>query len=974
MKPEIIEAIARVTAADIDGKKIAAGTAFLVTERHLLTAYHVIGDRKAAARTEGRQALYPVLSISFEERGQYNLAGQVLKGCFDFVEDWALIELRDAVREVKPVTLGTIGASEVSDGNASLKFESWGYPTIDDPNGSALIIDGRVQGVTPYQNAKVYQLYSDNAAAGKASLFYGYSGAPCVVDGAVVGIIRSNLPDKSDGNQKATSIGAGVLYACPVSSRTLQDRCGTYLPALDPIRGLPGLPRQHLPNEPFRYLHWYGAEHAEVFFGRNRKIRDLFLQLMAADAPPVVLMYGTSGVGKSSLLEAGLLPRLSWNYEVRVQRRETFKSLAQTFEDQFSSAQAAGASNGKTPLVVLDQIEEIFADPRVDGNVELRSLAERINGILEQSTCCPRILIGFRSEWLANVRARFKEVKVSFGEFYLERLTKDEVAEVVEGIASTDRLRAFYAMGVDPDLPTRVADDLLSDPKSPISPLLSIILTRLWDEAKEKLPQDQRLNREAYDVQMRNKLDLDRFLTEQISAVATSRPEDVKSGLVNDVLYRHTTDFGTAKELSWKEVGETYSHLVEKRGASELQTLMTVLASHSLLHTAESKDDSSGTQLQNTRLAHDTLALPVRRSYSKSDFVGQRAARRLASGVEDWQPSNPDSGTLDAPSLKLIEQGLPGTRAPTQTENAYIKASIEACKTARNRAVLIGALVAVLGVFSIGAPVAWWKQDWIMAQAYWIVHVHARDDNTLKSGEEFIECSHCPRMIVVPSGRIQIGSSIVSTPEQQKEQPAANVDFEKPFAVGRFEVTLEEWRACAALNRCQSGPADGQDRGKWPVTNISWNDAQNYVNWLSQITNRKYRLLSEAEWEYAARADNSAHFFFGPDEKELGQYAWFGGGLEQTDTHEVGKKKANKFGLFDVYGNAAEWVEDCFRDNYGDGPQRLAWKSDDCSSHVVRGGSYVDRARRLRSAARDWSKESAPTIGLRVGRSIEPRP
>src|SRR5216683_6696664 len=131
---------------------------------------------------------------------------------------------------------------------------------------------------------------------------------------------------------------AGKLYSCPIATATLQERCQPYLPSLDPIRGLPGLPHKDLPKEPFRYLRWYGAEHAEVFFGRNRNVRILHEWITSEDTRGVMLIYGASGVGKSSLLEAGLLPRLSWNYVVRAQRREAGKTLVQCLNDQLRLA------------------------------------------------------------------------------------------------------------------------------------------------------------------------------------------------------------------------------------------------------------------------------------------------------------------------------------------------------------------------------------------------------------------------------------------------------------------------------------------------------------------------------------------------------------------------------------------------------------------------------------------------------------
>ena len=537
MTPRVKAAIGRLRATRGDGGEVT-GTAFLVAERYLLTAFHVVGDRAATVASQA-PVCYPTLRFNpgTNDAGQSVL---LVPGCWDAVDDWALLELSAPLQGVFPIPMAEVSERELkhlSQGR-SIGFESWGFPTVARMSGSGITIDGRVQNRDfQYQDAWAYELYSDQAAAALGDPFNGLSGAPCLIDGAVVGIIRSNLVAESAQSGQPVHIVAGKLYACPIATGTLQARCAPYLPSLDPIRGLPGLPRQPLPFKPFQYLRWYGAANAEVFFGRNRKVRELYFKVTDEGTAPVVLVYGASGVGKSSLLEAGLLPRLSWNHEVHVQRREAGKTLGQSFDACMTAARASG----KPIVILLDQIEEVFTEPTVDGNAELAALSERIKLVLTHAELPLRIMLGFRSEWLANVRRRLAEAGVPVSEFYLERLAGNEIEEVVRGVESTERLQQFYGVAVDEGLPRRVADDLLADPQSPVSPMLSIILTRLWDEAKNHRAGDQRLSQAVYDERMRSKLDLNQFLTEQIGEVAATRDEDVRSGLVNDVLYRHTT-------------------------------------------------------------------------------------------------------------------------------------------------------------------------------------------------------------------------------------------------------------------------------------------------------------------------------------------------------------------------------------------------------------------------------------------------
>jgi hypothetical protein len=564
-----------------------------------------------------------------------------------------------------------------------LEFESWGFPTLARMSGTGITISGWVQDSdTEYQNAWAYQLYSENAAAAFGDPLNGLSGAPCIIDGAAVGIIRSNLVDPTQPEERA-HIAAGILYACPLATETLQERCAAYLPSLDPIRGLPGLPRQELPLEPFRYLHWYGTEHAEVFFGRNRKIRELYDKLTKENVPPLVLVYGASGVGKSSLLEAGLLPRLRLNNHVLVRRRHASASLDETLHQLLEVAIVRRRASDKPIIIFLDQIEEALTDPRLDGKVQLNTLSNRIKTIFADTKhVSTRIVLGFRSEWLAHVRSCITDAAVQYSELYLERLDREEIQEVVRGVASTSRLRTWYDMQVDKGLPANIADDLLRDPHSPISPVLSIILTRLWEDAKRQPAGAQRLSKQTYDVYMRNKVNLRTFLHGQIAVVAKERPADESSGLINDLLYRHTTDQSTAKAMPWQELHAMYSHLEPTADSQSpyLLGLIDALGRHALLYQIERKNvtnEQAGDELNPViRLAHDTLAPLVRSLYETSIKPGQRAERILRGRVQDWDPKRPTEALIEPGDLTIVESGLAGMRKLTDTERHLLDASM----------------------------------------------------------------------------------------------------------------------------------------------------------------------------------------------------------------------------------------------------------------------------------------------------------
>jgi formylglycine-generating enzyme required for sulfatase activity len=180
-----------------------------------------------------------------------------------------------------------------------------------------------------------------------------------------------------------------------------------------------------------------------------------------------------------------------------------------------------------------------------------------------------------------------------------------------------------------------------------------------------------------------------------------------------------------------------------------------------------------------------------------------------------------------------------------------------------------------------------------------------------------------------------------------EERPLHEVTIEEPFAVAKFALTFDEWDACAAQGGCRWDVNDHSwRRGRRPVIDVSWDDAQTYVKWLSRITGKPYRLLSDAEYEYAARAGGKTKYPWGDDIKLNSEaMANCDGCGSQWDgrkqTAPVGSFPANAFGLYDMAGNAFEWTEDCWNRNYQRAPaDNSPWAKGDCSLRVVRGGSW----------------------------------
>jgi formylglycine-generating enzyme required for sulfatase activity len=230
----------------------------------------------------------------------------------------------------------------------------------------------------------------------------------------------------------------------------------------------------------------------------------------------------------------------------------------------------------------------------------------------------------------------------------------------------------------------------------------------------------------------------------------------------------------------------------------------------------------------------------------------------------------------------------------------------------------------------------------------WALSIDDTGGKTAKPGDVLRDCADCPELVVIPRGRFEMGSN-----EFSFEKPVHWVRIARPFAIGRWEISVDQWEKCVAAGKCMQRAASG-DRGSraTAVTNISWSDAKAYVAWLSQETGRKYRLPTEAEWEYAARAGSRTPYWWGRSlDARFARCRECGRGGEKAAP--PGNYFANPFGLFDTAGNAAEWVEDCWNDNYRKAPQDgSAWTSGECRQRVLRGGAFDSPARYLRSASR----------------------
>jgi formylglycine-generating enzyme required for sulfatase activity/class 3 adenylate cyclase len=204
-------------------------------------------------------------------------------------------------------------------------------------------------------------------------------------------------------------------------------------------------------------------------------------------------------------------------------------------------------------------------------------------------------------------------------------------------------------------------------------------------------------------------------------------------------------------------------------------------------------------------------------------------------------------------------------------------------------------------------------------------------------------------MIALPGGSFMMGSG-----EDPSERPAHKVTV-APFSIGKYPVTVKEWRQCVAARACADVSAPSSDESA-PISNLSWNDAIQFTSWLSRVSGKNYRLPTEAEWEYAARGGTSTKFWWGNEYRPGMAYCRGCGTAAYDPRHAipVGSFRANPFGLYDMGGEASEWVSDCWHDDYRGAPSNgSSWATDECSSHVLRGGSWQNDPSYLSVSSRD---------------------
>jgi formylglycine-generating enzyme required for sulfatase activity len=378
----------------------------------------------------------------------------------------------------------------------------------------------------------------------------------------------------------------------------------------------------------------------------------------------------------------------------------------------------------------------------------------------------------------------------------------------------------------------------------------------------------------------------------------------------------------------------------------------------------------------------------------QTDIGWIRRHTEFGEAARHWTEGGRASGLLlRPPVLDQAEAWMAfqpsGAPSPTGETKVFIAASRKAEVAARRRSRILNVALYTMLLGIILGLVGWINQSFIAGEWTWYTSVRPflaanvwpyvlkpAAEAALKPGESFRECAatspgkdYCPDMIVLPAGSFWMGSR--PSENQPLEQPQHKVKIAKPFAVSKYELTFDEWDTCATYGDCAKDTSDGTwGRGQRPVINVTWDEAQTYVKWLSKITGKSYRLLSEAEYEYAARAGKETTYPWGndlkPDGKAMANCADCGSKWDNKQTAPVGSFDPNGFGLYDMVGNVSAWTQDCGHNNYNGAPtDGSAWlMGGNCDGHIIRSASWYLPPDDVRSAFRDGGSATARGVGL----------
>jgi formylglycine-generating enzyme required for sulfatase activity len=781
-------------------------------------------------------------------------------------------------------------------------------------------------------------------------------------------------------------------------------------------------------TSPYRGLEAMEERDSDYFFGRSRETVDIVSALAGVpDRLPVLI--GNSGVGKSSLARAGVLAALkrqAWPEEARApnqwptafhdSRRWCFlslkpgtdplKALVDAFLDTWEFAttdpERVKHQRGWIELLLdgkavlpdlieatgrrrkeLDQPEPPGFFLYVDQGEELYVRAEehqrrRFSELLAQAVADPRLraIMSMRSDFLGHLQNDEPLFRARY-QIDVPPLREAELREIVSRPAQLLAAR-FETESLVDIITRRTAEDSIKDVGA--LPLLSYTLDDMWTQMAARRDGTLRLPAESFE--------LGGVLVDRADKFIASHPGS--EDMLRRVLTLRLATVRDDGEPTRRRAARAEFSTPEWRLVSELADYPNRL----LVTVATDTGDTYA------EVAHE--AIFRRWSRLREWIAEEREFLIWRSGLEaarrSWQ-ATPDSSKGDALlmgfALTQAQRWLSShsEELPAADRDFIVLSSKSAQRRRRRVQILVGVLA-----FAIVATLTGWLNNAYL-QRQWRQYAVTRPfqraqvqpyvltaaaEQALKPKDGFRECAtkvgkdYCPEMVVVPAGSFTMGSPTTEKGRFPQEGPQHTVTIAQPLAVAKLEVTFDEWDTCVAYGECSPDIDDGGfGRGQQPVINVTWDDARRYVAWLSGITGKPYRLLTEAEYEYAVRAGTQTAYPWGDT---IGQgnanCSGCGSRWDHTQPAPAGSFAPNAFGLFDMNGNVWEWVADCFHYNYQQAPtDGSEWTASCPPDHyrVLRGGSWLYGPGLLRSANRGRNAPDTRylTTGFRVARTLE---
>jgi formylglycine-generating enzyme required for sulfatase activity len=701
---------------------------------------------------------------------------------------------------------------------------------------------------------------------------------------------------------------------------------------------------------PYPGLRAFRTAEAPIFFGRGREIDDL-VQKLSDPRNRLIVVVGASGSGKSSLVAAGLLPRLQnnavpgsedWILEVRCTPGEVGDNALMALAVQLAPKVGKGvqprelaaeltahpdrlgdyvnlALHGRPDwaelLLFIDQFEELFT-----------LVASRHQGpfiaLLVAAAKTPRVRL------VATLRADFYEACLQWPEL-AELLQAGHYPLAAPGPATLHEMVVGPAkragLAFEDGLVARILEDTGTEPGA--LALMACALAELYDRRR--------------------------------NGTLTHAAYDSFDGVQGVIRKRAGATYEKLDDGAKASFDRVFNALVEVDPASGTPTRKRARRSDFEKLPAALKFIDAFTQARLLVCSEDVVEVAHEKLFTAwktlSDWIEThreqlKAGQDLEEAAQEWQAiGKPWSGLASGARLKRYCQainpsGLAGRFLHASQRRLWIQRGLTGFSASLALAVLVGAV-------------------WLYANGLTMKH----GTSMLLAAVGLYPVAE-PEMVEIPAGEFWMGSSDDDKEADNSEKPRHKVTIVKPFAIGKYEVTFDEYDQFAYATG-RPLPADqGWGRGRRPVINVSWEDAVAYAEWLSKMTGKRYRLPSEAEWEYAVRGGSETTWFWGDDLKQACQYAnvadqsfrqaGYAGEIFDCDdrhpeTAEVGSFKANGFGLYDMLGNVWEWVQDAWHNSYEGAPDDgSVWEVEKGGSRVVRGGSWYSRPHGVRGAAR----------------------